>query len=131
MNMNSINCKTFTATATIGLNRGYEQSTISLIAFKAALLKAQQKIVTEYKIGLSVKISSCEILFLGQEEPSMELEFIQYPKFIQEEYILKKAIIKLIEMMMYELEQNRVVVIFTDETIMLEQTEKIDPRIDL
>lgn len=129
--MNSINCKTFTASTTIGLNRGYEQSTISIIEFKAVLLKAQQKIVNEYKIGLSAKISSCEILFLGQEEPSVELEFIQYPKFIQEESILKKAIIRLIEMMMYELEQNHVVVIFTDETIMLEQSEEIDPRIQL
>jgi hypothetical protein len=129
--MNSINCKTFTATATIGLIRGYKQTAISTTEFKEALLKAQQKIVTEYKISLSTKVSSCEILFLGQDEPSMEVEFIQYPKFIQEEYILKKAIIKLIEMMMYDLEQNRVVVIFTDETIMLEQTEDIDPRIQL
>ena len=32
---------------------------------------------------------------------------------------------------MYELEQNRVVVIFTDETIMPEQSEEIDPRIQL
>lgn len=129
--MNSVTSKTFTAQITIGLFRGYSKKMISELEFKEALLKGQEHIKVHYKMELSAKLSPCEILFLGQEEPSMELEFIQYPKFIQEEYILKKAIIKLIEMMMYELEQNRVVVIFADETIMLEQTEKIDPRIDL
>ena len=70
-------------------------------------------------------------MFLGQEEPSIELTFIQYPKFQKEEKELKKAIIDLIEGMMIKLAQNRVVIVFTDETIMLEKSDKIDPNIKL
>lgn len=129
--MKTIQCKTFTASVTIGLFRGYSKKSISQPEFKKALLKAQQTIKADYKIELSVKLTPCEILFLGQEEPSMELQFIQYPKFPHEESALKKAIVALIKQMMTELEQNRVVIVFSDETIMLEQSEAIDPNIKL
>jgi hypothetical protein len=129
--MNSINCKTFTATATIGLIRGYSKQSISLAEFNSVLLTAQQKIHEQFNISLSAKVTQCEILFLGQEEPSLELQFIQYPKFPQEESVLKKAIVELIELMMMELDQNRVVIVFTDETVMLEQSDIIDPNIKL
>ena len=129
--MESTNCKTFTATITIGLTRMYSEKNITELEFKKALLDAQKKIKKEYKIELSAKLSHCEILFLGQDEPSMELEFIQYPKFPLEESVLKNAIVELTKMMMLELEQNRVVIVFTDETIMLEQSDAIDPNIKL
>jgi hypothetical protein len=129
--MNSTSSKTFTAQVTIGLFRGYSKKSISLPELKKVLLKAQQNIKAKYKIELSTKLTPCEIIFLGQEESSMEMEFIQYPKFPQEESVLKKAIVALTEMMMIELEQNRVVIIFTNETIMLEQSEAIDPNIRL
>jgi hypothetical protein len=66
---------------------------------------------------------------LGEEEPPMELQFIQYPKFPHEEAELKKTLITLIELIMIELEQNRVVIVFIDEAIMLEQSHSIDPNI--
>jgi hypothetical protein len=129
--MNTVCCKTFTAQITIGLFRGYSNETISMPEFKRALLKAQHNIKAQYKIELSAKLSICEILFLGQEEPSMELKFIHYPKFPHQDSELKKALITLTELMMLELEQNRVVIVFTDETIMLEQSHSIDPNIKL
>lgn len=129
--MNSTSSKTFTAHITIGLFRGYSEKSISMVEFKYTLLKAQQDIKSQYKIELSTKLTPCGIFFLGQEEPSMEMQFIQYPKFPQEESELKRAIVALTEMMMIELEQNRVVIVFTDETIMLEQSEAIDPNIQL
>jgi hypothetical protein len=129
--MNSTTCKTFTAIATIGLIRGYSKQSISLAEFKSALLEAQQEIHEHFNISLSVKVTQCEILFLGQEEPSIKLQFIQYPKFPQEESVLQKAIVELIELIMIELDQNRVVIIFNDETIMLEQSDTIDPNIKL
>lgn len=129
--MNSVICKTFTAQITIGLCRGYTKKSISMPEFKKALLKVQEEIKAQHKIELSAKLSHCEILFLGQEEPSMELQFIQYPKFPQQESALKKAIVAFTELMMMELEQNRVVIFFTDETIMLEQSDVIDPDIQL
>ena len=129
--MNSIKCKTFTAQATMGLNKGYSSDLISLQTVKQELFSAQETIKKEYNLVLSTKIRACEIVFLGQEEPSIELEFIQYPKFLNEESLLKKAIIKLTELLMIALQQNRVVVVFNDETIMLEKSEEIDPSIQL
>ena len=76
-----------------------------------------------------MKLTACEILFLGQEEPSLTLSIIQYPKFPQPETILKEAFTKLITKLMIDLEQNRIVVQFPDETIMLEQTDAIDHKI--
>lgn len=129
--MNSLICKTFTAQITFGLFRGYTKKSISISEFKKALLQAQQEIKAQYKIELSAKLTPCEILFLGQEEPSMELQLIQYPKFLQEESALKKAILVFTKRIMIELEQNRVVIVFTDETIMLEQSDTLDPNIQL
>jgi hypothetical protein len=129
--MKSVICKTFTAKVTIGLFRGYSNKSISVPEFKKALLKSQENIKVHHKIKLSAKLTPCEILFLGQQEPSMDVQFIQYPKFPQEESALKKAVLALTEMMMLELEQNRVVIVFTDETIMLEQSDAIDPTIRL
>lgn len=129
--MNSVLCKTFSAQITIGLVRGYTKKSISVPEFKKALLKAQENINIQYKIKLSAKLTRCEILFLGQEEPSVDLQFIQYPKFPQEESALKKAIMDLTEQLMEALDQNRVVIVLSDETIMLEQTGAIDPKIQL
>ena len=129
--MKIIKNKTFTANAVIGLVRGYSQKKISIVEFKKVLLSAQQKIREQHEIGLSIKLSSTEIIFLGQEEPSIDLQIIQYPKFPQTEEVLKKVFLELIEILMLELEQNRVVIVFAEETIMLEQSDIIDPNIQI
>ena len=129
--MKIIKNKTFTANAVIGLVRGYSQKKISIVEFKKVLLSAQQKIREQHAIGLSVKLTSTEIIFLGQEEPSIDLQIIQYPKFPQTEEVLKKVFLEFIEILMIELEQNRVVIVFTEETIMLEQSDIIDPNIQI
>jgi hypothetical protein len=50
--------------------------------------------------------------FLGTEEPSVELQFIQYPKFPQEDQY-SKGNSRVIELIMIELDQNRVVIVLT------------------
>lgn len=129
--MNSISCKTFTAQVTIGLVKGYSGKKITMGVFKDELLKAQIEIKAKHNVLLSAKIRTCEIVFLGQDEPSIELEFIQYPKFQFEEEALKLAIVSLTEILMIKLEQNRVVLIFQEETIMLEKNKDIDPSIKI
>jgi len=129
--MNSLSCKTFTAQVTIGMTKGYSMEKIMMNDLKNELLNGQRIIKEKYNVLLSVKIRQCEIVFLGQEELSIELEFIQYPKFLQEEKELKKAIISLTEILMLKLEQNRVVIVFKDDTIMLEQNENINPDIEI
>lgn len=129
--MNHISTKTFKAQVIFGLCKGYSKEQISLETFKQELLEAQIEIKNKFEVVLSAKLKQCEIFCLGQEEPSIELEFIQYPKFQKDEEILKKAIISLTENLMEKLEQNRVVIVFLDETIMLEQNNQIDPMIKL
>ena len=129
--MNSLITKTFTAQATFGLQKGYSSELITLKEFKNALFISQQKTKEQFSVMLSTKMTLCEIVFLGQEEPSITLDFIQYPKFLIEEEKLKQAILFLVEQLMLTLEQNRVVIIFPTETVMLEQYNEIDPRIQL
>lgn len=122
--------KTFHAKAVLGLQKGYSNELISIEDFKTNLLKAQKKIVDKFGVGLSIQLTPCTIFFLGQDEPSISLEIIQYPKFPQPEPILKETFIQLIAYMMIELEQNRTVIQFLDETIMLEQTDTINHKIN-
>lgn len=129
--MNNLSCKTFTAQVTIGMTKGYSGKKIMMLVFKEELLKAQSVIKEKYNVLLSAKIRPCEIVFLGQDEPSIELEFIQYPKYQFEETALKLAIVSLTEILMLKLEQNRVVIIFQDETVMLEQNKEIDSSIKI
>lgn len=91
--------------------------------------KAQQQIKKKYDVALSIKLTLCEIVFLGQEEPSVSLDFIQYPKFPTEEELLKKAIIHLVQLLMENLDQNRTIIVFREKTICLEKSEEIDPKI--
>lgn len=69
-------------------------------------------------------------MFLGQEESSMGFKFIQYPKFPVEESKFKEAIIELTNLLMIKLEQNRLLIVFTDEIVMLEQSAEIEPKIN-
>ncbi|EAZ94726.1 hypothetical protein FBBAL38_13110 [Flavobacteria bacterium BAL38] len=128
--MKNLKEKTFHAKAVLGLQKGYSNKIISIEDFKTNLLKAQKKIVDKFGVGLSIQLTPCTIFFLGQDEPSISLEIIQYPKFPQPEPILKETFIQLIADMMIELEQNRTVIQFLDETIMLEQTDTINHKIN-
>ncbi|WP_295333017.1 hypothetical protein [Flavobacterium sp.] len=129
--MNRISSKTFTAVATLGLLKGYTSQPISLSNFKKELQIGQKAVLDTTGVALITKVTPCEIVFLGQEEPSVTLEWIQYPKFSTDEVLLKKAIIHLVELLMAALEQNRTVIVFADETICLEKSGAIDPRIKL
>ena len=127
--MTIVTIKSFIAHITIGLYRGYSSKEISIDDVKKILAIGQEKIRKEANILLSAKISLCHIVCLGQDEPSVEIQFIQYPKFPADESALKVAITDLAIFMMENLEQNRTVIIFPEETLMIEQTSEIDPKI--
>lgn len=129
--MKIVICKTFKAEATVGLYKNYTAELITMEEFNEALLVAQQVIKQDLNILLSIKTTMCQIQFLGQIEPSIELQFIQYPKFIVDELGLKNAIVEFVKSLMIKLEQNRIVIVFADETVMVEQTADIDPKIIL
>jgi hypothetical protein len=127
--MKKVKCKTFTSTLTIGLFKGYTQEIIPISYVKEQIVKTQQIVLNQLNIVLSAKLTPCEIICLGQEEPSVAIDFIQYPKFQYEEKTLKEAILFFTKNIQESLHQNRVVVVFEDETIMMENSNKIDPNI--
>lgn len=128
--MNIVKCKTFYAEAVVGLHCEYQNKLIPIEIFKRKVFQIQKEL-KDLGLLMSVKLSACEILFLGQDEPSITLEFINYPKFPIVEIDWKLGVIRFIETLMVELEQNRVVIVFHDETIMLEQSDIIDPKINI
>jgi hypothetical protein len=129
--MKEVKCKTFTSTLTVGLYKGYTQEIISISYVKEQILKTQQIVLNQLNIVLSAKLTLCEIICFGQEEPSVTIDFIQYPKFQYEEKTLKEAILFFTKKMQESLHQNRVVVVFGDETIMMENSNEIDPNIKI
>lgn len=94
-------------------------------------MSTQQQVYDNLNIALSAKVSHCDIVFLEQDEPSVNVSFIQYPKFPDKKSVLKNGILKLVKIIMKSLDQNRVVITFDDETIMLENDENLlDPGIN-
>lgn len=127
--MNIITKPTFTATVTIGMQLGYSKQLYQKSQLIALLQKFQQQQISERKVYLSACISECEIVLSGQVEPHLKLDFINYPKFPLEEKQFKSEIELLVTYLMKELEQNRIVIVYHNETKMFEKNEEIDPRI--
>lgn len=121
--------KTFTAVITLGLEIGYSKELYKKEYLIHTLQEYQRQRIDEASIYLSASISECIIVLGGQKEKHIKLEFINYPKFPLEVEVFKNEIIKLGSHLLNKMQQNRTVIVFTDETIMLEIDEAIDPRI--
>lgn len=121
--------KTFTAVITLGLEIGYSEEHYSKDYLIQTLQEYQRQRIDETSIYLSASISECDIVLGGQDEKHLKLEFINYPKFPLEIKVFKEEIIKLGSHLLNKMQQNRTVIVFPDETIMLEINEAIDPRI--
>lgn len=129
MNFNKTSTKAFSAKVTLGLEIGYTKKTIEKSQVVKLLQTYQNQLIKEKNLILSISLSLCEIILSGQVEPHLKLNFINYPKFPLEEKVLKSEIENLTKYLMKKFEQNRVVIEYLDETIMLENSELIDPRI--
>ena len=127
--MNIIIKPTFTATVTIGMQLGYSKQLFQKSQLIALLQKFQQQQISERTVYLSACISECEIVLSGQVEPHIKLDFINYPKFPLEEQQFKDEVEWLSVQLMNKLDQNRLVIVYHNETKMFETTNEIDPRI--
>lgn len=121
--------KSFFATINLGLHRGYSDILIKKADVYLAIQQFQNSLIREKSLYLSLSVSECDIVMSGQIEPHLKLNFINYPKFPLEEKELKKHIEGLAKKLMVSFEQNRIVIEFSDETLMFEKTEEIDPKI--
>ena len=127
--MKKISIKPFSATINIGLEYGYEGKPIQKQDIINHIQEYQNALIKNQGVYLSCSITECDIVLSGQVEPHLKIGFIDYPKFPIEHTVLKQEIEKLTESLMEKFNQNRIVIEFDDETIMLEQTEEIDSRI--
>jgi hypothetical protein len=118
-----------TATITIGRLFGYSNDEYSIKELYSALQEYQNKRIDEAGIYLSAFVHGGDIVMSGQIEAHYKLEFINYPKFPLSKRVFKDEIVRLGKHLIFTFKQNRLVIIFDDEIIMLEENETIDPRI--
>lgn len=127
--MKTKSIKTFTAVITLGLEIGYSKENYNEEYLINELQEYQKQRIDESGVYLSASVSECNIVLSGQVERHLKLEFINYPKFPLEVEVFKKEIVKLGSHLLNKMQQNRTVIVFPDETIMVEIDEAIDPRI--
>ena len=114
---------------TIGLEIGYEKVKIDETEIITFIQAYQDALIKSKQIYLSASISNCTIVLSGQVEPHLKISFINYPKFELPLAVLKFEIEELSKQLLLAFKQNRVVIEYLDEVIMLENSEEIDPRI--
>ena len=129
MKIKETKIKTFQASIFIGLEYGYTQKQIDENLVIESLSELQKQLSAEKNIFLSASVSKTNIVLNDQNEPHLKIDFINYPKFPQSEEIFKDEVLHFGKELMKQFEQNRIVIIYTDETVMLEKSEEIDPRI--
>lgn len=99
---------------------------------KIQLLNHYQNFKSNFQlrnIFLSASVSKTNIVLNDQNEQHLKIDFINYPKFPLDENIFKDEVLIIGKELMKQFEQNRILIIYTDETVMFEQSEEIDPRI--
>lgn len=129
MEIKETKIKTFQASIFIGLEYGYTQKQINENLVIESLSELQKQLSAEKNIFLSASVSKTNIVLNDQNEQHLKIDFINYPKFPLDENIFKDEVLIIGKELMKQFKQNRILIIYTDETVMLEQSEEIDPRI--
>ncbi len=128
--MQKTTVKPFSAKITFGLEIGYTKKSINRLDIIDAIQEYQNRLICDKNVVLSASISDCDIVLSGQVEPHLTIRFINYPKFLLEETVLKEEIEKMVKLLMRNFDQNRIVIEYLDETVMFENSDSIDPRIN-
>ena len=119
----------FYGVLTFGLEIGYEKVKIDETEIITFIQAYQDELINNKQIYLSASIANCTIVLSGQVEPHLTISFINYPKFELPPAVLKFEIEELSKQLLLAFKQNRVVIEYLDEVIMLENSDEIDPRI--
>lgn len=129
MKIKETKIKTFQASVFIGLEYGYTQKQIDENLVIESLSELQKQLSKGKNTFLSASVSKTIIVLNNQQEQHLKIDFINYPKFPLSEEVFKEEVLHFGKELMKQFEQNRILIIYTDETVMLEQSDKIDPRI--
>ena len=121
----------FFAEITAGRQIGYSEELIADYEVVKFIQDYQDDIIEKKNIWLSVSLSECRIILSGQVEPHFKVRFINYPKFPLPVDKLKKEVEEFAKAYLSRFRQNRIVIEYAKETVMLEKSEVIDPRIKI
>lgn len=127
--MNIIQVPTYNAVINLGLQENYSTKIIDKAEVIQFIQSYQNKVLKERNKLLSLKIYETSIVCLGQVEPHLAIEFINYPKADVKPSEIKEEAKQLAAELMNEFNQNKIVMVCTDQTIVVEQNNNLDPRI--
>jgi len=106
---------TFEAKIYIGLRKGYEAVIHSLEEIE----KICQSFCNEK--GWCVTVQKLNFIYKNGNEPGCVIGIINYPRFPMDELAIKKRVLELAEILLHKMEQNRLSVVYPDETVMIEK----------
>lgn len=107
--------KTWTATIYVGLRIGYHGQVLPISEPKAICQKYCNI------VGWAVTVTKTRFIYKWGTEPGVIIGIIQYPRFPSKKKALKVRTMTLAQLLLSELKQERLTVVFPDETIMLEK----------
>lgn len=113
--MKSVN--TFTANIYLGLRHGYSEKISSVDEVRTWL----QNYCNEQKLG--VTLTPTEFIYVDGNEPGVIVGLINYPRFPENRNTIKYVAMIIAQGLMRLCHQERVSVVFPDETIMFEKDE--------
>lgn len=109
---------TFTASIYLGLRHAYGEKISSVDEIRSWL----QVYCNEIKIG--VTLTQTEFIYVDGGEPGVIIGLINYPRFPQPIDKIKEHALVIAKCLMRRYNQERVSVVFSDETIMLEKQDE-------
>jgi len=108
---------TFTANIYLGLQHGYSGGYSSVEEVRAWL----QNYCNKVKLG--VTLTPTEFIYVDGGEPGIIIGLIKYPRFPKWTSEIKEEAIKIAQGLMKLCHQERISIVFSDETIMLEKED--------
>lgn len=105
---------TYTATIYVGLREGYDGK----FTLRAQALAAIEHYVdTE---GLGVSVTDTQFVYTGGDEPGLIVGLINYPRFPSTQEDIRGKALALARRLKEYCKQQRVSIVFPDETVVLE-----------
>ena len=123
--MNQVSVSPFSASLTIGLQRGYSKDSFTRDDLLKSIREFQDRLIKEHDIYLSASLSDCEIVLRDYAEPHIRIDLINYPRFPLDEKSFKHHTKNLARFLMETFEQNRIVILYHDEHLMLENSRAV------
>lgn len=129
MKIKSKSVSTYQCSINLGLQKHYSDELIPKEDVIQYIQKFQKSRLASDNHLVSVNVFDSTIVCVGQKEPHLVIQFINYPKADLSHLEIKDEAVALAKALMKKFDQNRIVIICTDESILLEKSDSLDPRI--